>query len=294
MLEALTTKAQNLVELKQEKREKEQKLSELKSNTFGTDSKKAEEKARALFEDVGTGEGAGRTQEIDETKQKLDEIKQKLDELQEDILQALTEVQFPFNETIDQRDGTVAFPFTKELPEETVEVITDVVQTGGENGTVKFEREALIVETDDVSEAIDAVEKFAKHLRKTAQRELNTEDYAGELAERDIKIQRMLYELYESDEPLAKKELELKTGVEKGGLRGVLYHVLDNEPYLVKENKKYRLSDIGEDVVEKFLDQFGVPEKPEKKQDEDEEAVEDGDNQQENQSTRESQGESNE
>ena len=293
MWEEFTNKAQNLTELKQEEGETEQKLSELKSNTFGTDSEEAEEKARSFFEDAGTGEGAGKTQEIDETKQKLNDIEQKLDELQEEILRDLTEVKFPFNETIDQRDGSVAFPFTKELPEETIGVINSVVQNGGEKGTVEFEREGLIVHTDDVTEAIGEVEEFANKLRKSAQHELNTEDYAKELSERDIKIQRMLYELYESDEFLAKKDLEMKTGVEKGGLRGVLYHVHDNEPYLVKENKKYRLSDIGEDVVEKFLEQFEVPEIPEKDQDNKEEE-ENSDDEQESQATLNSAGESNE
>jgi len=293
MWEEFTNKAQNLTELKQEEGETEQKLSELKSNTFGTDSEEAEEKARSFFEDAGTGEGAGKTQEIDETKQKLNDIEQKLDELQEEILRDLTEVKFPFNETIDQRDGSVAFPFTKELPEETIGVINSVVQNGGEKGTVEFEREGLIVHTDDVTEAIGEVEEFANKLRKSAQHELNTEDYAKELSERDIKIQRMLYELYESDEPLVKKDLEMKTGVEKGGLRGVLYHVHDNEPYLVKENKKYHLSDIGEDVVEKFLEQFEVPEIPEKDQDNKEEE-ENSDDEQESQATLNSAGESNE
>lgn len=293
MWEEFTTKSQNISELQQEQENAEQKLSELKTDTFGTDSEEAEEKARSFFEDVGMGEGAGRTQEIDETKQKLNDIEQKLDELQEEILRALTEVQFPFNETIDQRDGAVAFPFTKELPEETVEVITNVVENGGEKGTVHLERDGLIAQTEDVNEAIDEVEEFANKLRKSAQHELNTEDYAKELSERDIKIQRMLYELNESDEPLAKKELEMETGVEKGGLRGVLYHVHDNEPYLVKENKKYRLSDIGEDVVEKFLEQFGVPEKPEQEPEVDEDEDK-GESQQESQATLNSAGETNE
>ncbi|PSQ26287.1 hypothetical protein BRD03_10745 [Halobacteriales archaeon QS_9_68_17] len=293
MWEEFTTEAQNLAELKQEREETEQKLSELKSDTFGTDSEEAEEKARSFFENVGMGEGAGKTQEIDETKQKLNDIEQKLEEFQEEILRTLTEVQFPFNETIDQRDSSVAFPFTKELPEETIEVINNVVQNDGGTGTVELEREGLVTHTDEVNEAIDEVEEFVNKLRKAAQHELNTEDYAKDLIERDIKIQRMLYELYENDEPLAKKELEMETGVEKGGLRGVLYHVLDDEPYLVKENKKYRLSDIGEDVVEKFLEQFGVPEKPRKDQD-DEEDEEGSDNEQESQATLSSTGDSNE
>ena len=291
MWERFTTNAQNIVELKQEREDTEQKLSELKTDTFGTDSEEAEEKARSFFEDVGMGEGAGKTQEIDETKQKLNDIERKLDELQEEILRDLTEVQFPFNETIDQRDGAIVFSFKKELPEETVEVITDVVENGGEKGTVDLDRDGLVARTGDVNEAIDEVEEFANKLRKSAQHELNTEDYAKELTERDIKIQRMLYELYESDEPLVKKELEMETGVEKGGLRGVLYHVHDNEPYLIKENKKYRLSDIGEDVVEKFIKQFGVPKKPEQEPEEDED---EGESQQESQATLNSAGEADE
>jgi hypothetical protein len=263
MWEQISGKSQELVEVKQEKRDKEQKLSDLKADTFGTDSEEAEQKARSFFQEVGMESGNGRTQEIDETREELAEIEETIEQLEETILQELTDLKFPFNETIEQREDEIAFPFSKELPQETVEVITDVVRNGMNNGVVELRTEEVVAHVEDVDTAIDEVEKFATKLREAARHELNIDDYVDKLAERDIKIRRMLYELYQVDKALEKRELEERTGVGSGGLRGVLYHVFDNDPYLMKEDQAYRLSEIGRDVMERFLEQHGEPPKPE-------------------------------
>jgi hypothetical protein len=253
---------QKISELEQELEDERQKLSELKTNTFGVDSEEAEEKAKLLFKKAGTGEGSENTDQIEKAKKRIQDTEETIEDLQENIQQKLTEIKFPFNETIDQKNGSVVFPFADELPQETVDFIQGIIQNGEEKSSVDLQTDSIVVEKEDVNEAIDAVDDFTDEIRSCAQHELNTDEYASKLANRDIKIKRMLYELYENDEPLAKKDLELATGVGKGGLRGVLYHVHDEDPYLVKENKKYRLSDIGRTVVEKFLDEHGVPEKP--------------------------------
>jgi hypothetical protein len=263
MWDELTDLAQNYNESVQAKEEKEQKLSELKSDTFGNSSKETEEKARSLFEDVGLGDGTGRTQEIDKVKQEINQIEQKREELKEDLLRRLTDLRFPFDETIDQRNGEIAFPFVEPISKETIDAICEVVRNDIEAGGVRFNPEELVVKTEDVDEAIDEVKRFSNELRDAASHELNTDEYVEKLAGRDVKVKRMLCELYESDEPLAKKELELRTGVEKGGLRGVLYHVYDNDPYLVKNDKKYQLSEIGRTVIKKYLEEHEEPKMPE-------------------------------
>lgn len=270
MWDDVTSAAQEYADAKQAKLEKEQRLTELKSETFGTSSKKTEQKARSLFEDVGLGDGAGRTQEIDSVKQELGQVEQRVEELKEELLRQLTDLRFPFDETIDQRDGEVAFPFVDSLPEETIDAISDVVRNDIESGEVRFDPDGLVVHTEEVDHAIDEVKRFAKELRDSASHELNTDEYVAKLGERDEKIQRMLYELYASDEPLAKKELEIRTGVEKGGLRGVLYHVYDNDPYLVKQDKKYQLSEIGRTVMKKYLEQHEEPKMSKKEESQEE------------------------
>jgi len=290
----LIESSQEYTEAKQAKEEKEQRLAELKSDTFGSDSKEVEQKARSMFEDVGLGDGEGRTQEIDKVEQELRQAEQTVNELKDDLLQNhLTEIRFPFNEIIDQRSGEIVFPFTDEIPKETIEAICDVVRNDVESGSVEFQSEGLVVETENVDQAIDAVERFAEDLRDSARHELNTDEYVEKLVERDPKVQRMLYELYESDDLFAKKELEERTGVEKGGLRGVLYHVYDNDPYLVKEDQKYELSEIGRTVVEKYVEDHGEPDMPESESDSTEESEENGEEEQE-QITISSAGESNE
>jgi hypothetical protein len=60
-------------------------------------------------------------------------------------------------------------------------------------------------------------------------------------------------------EPLTKKELEKEMGLESGDLRGQLYYVLDNDPYLQKPDQKVDLTSTGEMVINEYIDQFGKP-----------------------------------
>lgn len=259
----LSELAQEYFEKKQELDEKEQELSDLRSNLFTTDSEEIEEKARSLFDNVGSNNTNGKSQEIDSLEQEIEKLEQEVGELEEDIQYELIEVSFPFDETIDQREEEeVAFPFTNPIPEEVIRAIDEVIRNDLNGESVELRPEEIVVLTDDVSEAISSVEDFANDLRDTARHELNTDEYVEKLATRDVKIQRMLYELYESSEPLAKIELEERSEVGKGGLRGVLYSVHDNDPYLVKKDKKFHLSEIGESVMDKFSNKFDKPEVP--------------------------------
>lgn len=291
-LDELDHLAQQYYEKKQRLEEKEQELSKLRSNVFGADSEEVEEKARSLFENVGISNGSGKSQKVSELEQEVDGLKQEVNEVEENLQREFAEIHFPFDETIEDREDEeeVAFPFIDPLSKEVIQAIDDVIRNNVNGGEVELRTDEIVVYTDDVSEAISAVENFANDLRKTAQHELNTDEYVEKLATRDVKIQRMLYELYESDKPLAKKELEEQSGVEKGGLRGVLYSVYDRDPYLVKKNKKYSLSEIGQSVMGKFANQHEKPEIPS------EEESEEGENEddEENQMTLDSTGDDNE
>lgn len=254
-------RAQRYYEHKQQMREKEQELSELRSNTFGTESEEVEEKAKSLFDNVGVNKDDSRSQEIEEVEQELEGIRQQVESLEEELQRDFTEIRFPFDETIENREEEeeVAFPFIEPIPDELIDALDDVIRNEINGGEVELRTDEIVVYTDDVEEAITEVEAFAQDIRDAARHELNTDEYVEKLATRDVKIQRMLYELYESDERLAKKELEERSGVESGGLRGVLYSVYDRDPYLVKENKKYGLSEVGRSVMEKFVENYEKP-----------------------------------
>lgn len=285
--------AQEYYDKKQHLSESKQELTELRSNVFGDDSEEVKEKAQSLFENVGVGNGNSKRQKVNELEQEVSELEQEIDELEEKLQRKFTEIRFPFDETIENREEEeVAFPFADPILEEVIEALDDVIRNNVNGGEVELRTEEIVVYTDDVSEAISAVENFAEEIREAARHELNTDEYVEKLASRDVKIQRMLYELYESDDSLAKKELEERSGVEKGGLRGVLYSVYDRDQYLVKENKKYSLSEIGQSVMEKFAERHEKPEiqSEEKEQGEEQEEQED----QENQLTLDSTGDSNE
>lgn len=285
--------AQQYYELEQELDERKQEISELRSRVFGADSEEVEEQARSLFESVGNTNGSGKSQKIDDLEQEVEDIEQEIDEMREELRREFTEIRFPFDETIEHREekDEVGFPFTEPLSEDVIQAIDDddVIRNDLNGGDVELRTSEIVVHTDDVSEAISAVEDFAKDLREAARHELNTDDYVEKLAGRDLKIQRMLYELYESEEPLAKKELEERSGVEKGGLRGVLYSVYDRDPYLNKENQEYTLSEIGKSVIEKFVEQY---EKPEIPTDDEESAEDDESEDEDSQMTLDSTGDS--
>jgi len=71
----------------------------------------------------------------------------------------------------------------------------------------------------------------------------------------------MLYVLHENDnKPMTKAELEDAIGLDRGDLRGQLYYVLDNDPYLKKQDDGITLTPNGMKVIERFVEQYDVPE----------------------------------
>ena len=99
-----------------------------------------------------------------------------------------------------------------------------------------------------------------QELRSKANMMIDVEQYVDDINSRDEKIVKTLYVLHKSNNPLSKKEIEERIGVDAGDLRGTLYYVLDNDPYLKKSDSEFSLSDMGRRVIEAYIEQYGSPE----------------------------------
>lgn len=244
------------------KREKiQERIEQLQTEMFGEGSEETERKARAFFSDVGQGqEGESRTEEIDELRDEHAETEQALEAAREELQELLVNVQFPLNETIDVRDEEVAFPYSEEVPQEVLDAIELVLNEELDQDGVTFDTDEIRVETTDVDEAMDLVMGRTEDLRERANTMVDVDQYVEDIRDRDEKLAKVLYVLYWSGEEFSKKELEERIGVESGALRGQLYYVLDNDPYLEKNEQKFSLSDTGRRVMEEYVDRYDPPE----------------------------------
>jgi DNA repair exonuclease SbcCD ATPase subunit len=243
MKQELENTASEYLEVQEEIEEKQRELNEKKEETFGTKSEEGEDLAREFFSDVGMDTGSKKTDEVDELEETVSELEQKFNEIEKDFYKLLTGVKFPLDENIEDKDGEVVFPFFEEIDERTIEGMEQLIDIN-KNG-VELRTDSIVANYSEVEEAIEEVKNWTEKIRESSRRQLNIDEYVSELKNRDEKIQAMLCVLYEEDQPMAKKDLEMAVGVEKGGLRGVLYHVLDNDPYLQKTDNGYKLSKTG-------------------------------------------------
>lgn len=237
------------------------RIEELQTEMFGEGSEETEQKAREFFSNVGqVQEDESRTEEIDELRDELDEIERSLEAAREELQELLVNVQFPLNETIDVRDDEIAFPYSEEVPREVLNAIELVLNEELDRNGVTFDTDEIRVETTDVDEAMDRVMSRTEDLRDRANMMVDADQYVEEIRDRDEKLAKFLYVLYQSGEALSKKELEERTGVKSGALRGQLYYVLNNDPYLEKNEQKFSLSDTGRRVMEAYVDRYDPPE----------------------------------
>lgn len=245
-------------ELQEKIESKQEDLKELQAGTFGTDSEDAEERARAFFSNVSRDSGAGRTEQIDELREEISELNDQLDKIRTDLWESITDLQLPFEEVIDPCEETVEFPFSVKVPSEVIEAIDVVLDENLTNGDVIITSDALIVETNDVEEAIEMAESFVEALRNNARTKVDIDEYLEELRNRDEKLRLTLY-ILSQEEPLTKKEIETRMGVEPGALRGQLYYIVDNDPYLKKQGEEFLLTETGREVIESYIEEFGAP-----------------------------------
>ncbi|GAA0676227.1 hypothetical protein ACFQDG_01895 [Natronoarchaeum mannanilyticum] len=261
MRSKLEEKANKFITQQEKLREKQENLSELQTDVFGADSEETEEKAREFFSDVGGLEQkSSKTQEIDELRDELEELKDALETTREELQELLVEVQFPLNETVNVSDDVVEFPYSAEIPQSVIDAIEAVLQVDLSEDGVVIDTDAIRVKTTDVDEAMDQAMNRIDELRSKANTMVDVEQYVNEINGRDEKLAKTLYVLYQTENALTKKELEKRIGVETGELRGQLYYVLENDPYLKKSDQKFSLSDTGERVTEAYIDRHGRPE----------------------------------
>jgi hypothetical protein len=246
-------------ELQEEILAKEEELKELQAGTFGTNSENAEERAREFFSDASRTEGTTGTKRIDEVRQKKSELEVERDSARESLLEEIVNLQLPFEETIEPRDESVAFPFSESMPEEVIEAISEVLNEDLTSGEIRITQEDLVVESNDVEEAIERAESFIENLRTNAGTKVDIDEYLDNLRDRDKKVRLILHILHKANGPLTKKEIESRMGVEPGTLRGQLYYVLENDPYLKKKDQEFSLSETGKEVIEGYIEEYGAP-----------------------------------
>lgn len=252
-------KALKYNELQERIASKHEKKKELQAGTFGTDSEDAEERAREFFSNASqNGESSG-AEQIDQLRKEIAKLEDESDSVKEELLERLVDFQLPFEQVIEPGEDSVEFPFSEEVPPEVLDAIEDVLNEDVRNGEVVITPNALVVEADDVEEAIGEAESFIERLRASAGTKVDIDEYLDELQKRDKKVALTLHILLQ-EEPLTKKEIESRMGVEPGALRGQLYYVAKNDPYLKKQGEKFSLTETGRDVIEGFIEEYGPPE----------------------------------
>lgn len=261
MRENLAERAKRYSEVQERLDEIETEISELRQDTFSVESEDTEEKARDLFSEVSQTSGeSSKAEQLDSLQEEREELEEQRAETEDELLELLVDVRLPLDETIQRDDSSVKFPYEESIDPVVLDAISDALGENLSNGDVMIGTDTITVETDSIDEAIDVVEHKITQIRQRADGLLNVPSRVEEVRERDEKVAAMLYVLYNhEEESLTKKEMEDKIGLERGDLRGQLYHVLDNDPYLKKPNGEVSLTATGDKVIERYVDKYDVP-----------------------------------
>ena len=237
-----------------------EKISELQRDTFGVESEETEKKARQLFAEVGAvKDGADVSYQLDELRNERKELEKELESVRSELLEQVADIRFPLDGTIKNQGDEVVFPYSEEIEEDVLDAVENVLAEDFSKNGVTINTEAIIAETDSTDEAIEAVERRVSRLRQTAEAQYDAADHVDRLNDRDPKVAGMMFTLREAGESMTKNKLEKRMGLESGDLRGQLYYVLDNDPYLQKPDREVELTSTGEMVIDEYVDQFGEP-----------------------------------
>ena len=260
MRQPLIDTAKKFVELQTEIEEINEKISELQRDTFGVESEETEKKARQLFAEVGAAkDGADVSDQIDKLRDERGELEGELESVRSELLEQVADIRFPLDGTIENQGDEVVFSYSEEIEKDVLEAVENVLAEDFSKNGVTINTEAIIAKTDSTDEAIEAVEKRVSRLRQTAEAQYDAADHIERLNDRDLKVAGMMFTLREASESMTKSELEKRMGLESGDLRGQLYYVLDNDPYLHKPDQEVELTSTGEMVIDEYVDQFGEP-----------------------------------
>lgn len=248
--------------------ELEKEVAELRKATFGEVSVE-EDVARRFFNEIAISaeEVRSKEEELNKKNQELKELKVQLKKADENFLKALTGLKFPLkfgSEGINKQNNEISFLYNVEISKEKLEEICRKLGDDSlSSDDVEIQTDRIVVK--NVSSVSEAMEKVMGHIEKkiwkAATGILGIDKDVKTLRNREEKIQKMLYALFEAgDKPLSKKEMEMRAGLELGDLRGVLYVVLDRDPYIKKVSKGlYKLTEVGKKVMEKYKEKYGSP-----------------------------------
>lgn len=246
---------------------KKRKVAELERATFGEISRN-KDLARRFFTELAESPEEVRTanKKVQEEKASLKKLEEDFQNAQQNFLTTLGEIRFPLKmgaEGIEARENEIVFRFDSEIDKDILDKISKYLGPESiSSKDVEVKTDGIVVR--DYQEVTDAMEKVLTHveikIRKAAANMLKLDSYVVQLHNRDYKIQRMLYVLYEADMPLRRRDMEIRSKLESGDLRGVLYLVRDRDPYLKQlDGGEFTLSDIGKRVMERYVEKYGSP-----------------------------------
>lgn len=173
MMESVSETAAEYYKKQEQLQEKREELSAVRAEVFAADSAEVEQKARELFENLGAESGTGQIQRIDELEAKISELRDDVETLEEKLWEHFEELRLPFEQSIDNRDSEIVFGFSESLSEPLVRAINDVHPVSPEQ--VTLETGEIAVETDEVGDAISAVEEFITEIREAASERIDSE-----------------------------------------------------------------------------------------------------------------------
>ena len=246
----------------------EQEVTKLKQDAFGEVTAK-EDIAKKFFNQlaISTDQMKNTEKELQEKKNLLEQAKKEEKEATDMFLKSLTTMRFPLklgSEGIEKKNNTVVFLFSEEVDKDLLEEIRKNLEPDCfTSAKVQIQGDRIIAKGfDDVSEAMkEVINHVETKIWKAASGALEVDKYVLELKTRDEKIQKMLYVLWESGgKPLTKKEMEIRSKVQSGDLRGVLYVVLKRDPYLREGEKgQYYLTEVGKRIMQRYKEKYGSP-----------------------------------
>ena len=262
MREELVETAKEYSEVQDRLEEIDGEINELRQQTFGDESEDTEEKARQLFNEVShTNDESSKTEQLNSLRDEKEELQEKRAKTETDLLELLVDVRFPLNETIQGDQPPVEFPFSESLDPAVLDAISRALSEDMQNGEIEIRTDKIVVDTASINDAIELVEHKITQIRKRADANLDVPAHVKKVKDRDPKVAAMLYVLHENgNKPMTKAELEDAIGLDRGDLRGQLYYVLDNDPYLKKQDDGITLTPNGMKVIERFVEQYDVPE----------------------------------
>lgn len=262
MRDELVKAAKEYQEAQKRLEEIEVEIDKLREETFGNGSKETEEKAKELFSEVSSAGGnTSNTEKLSQLREEESELKEQSTKLENNVLENLVTVRFPLKETIQGDEPPIEFPFTEPVDQNVLDAISSALGEDISDGKVKIQTDSIVVDTESIDDAIDAVNREISDIRDRADANLNVPEQVEKVKNRDPKVAAILYILHENDnEPMTKAEMEDGIGLDRGDLRGQLYYVLEHDPYLEKGDDGFRLKPNGIKVIERFVDKYDVPE----------------------------------